>query len=130
MSKFAMLLTAIAAALVTNPTDERAIAQKEVADAALEDLDALKKSLSEAEGFNAELEKENDELRKNVPAVKEEAVKHSFKHDGDEYEVLAHGAVLVIDGEVSRVTAADIAADEKLQKHLVESNSGLISKKA
>jgi heterodisulfide reductase subunit A-like polyferredoxin len=130
MSKFAMLLTAIAAALVTNPTDERAIAQKEVADAALEDLDALKKSLSDAEGYNAELEKENDELRSKVGQEKTEVEKASFKYEGDEYEVLAHGAVLVIDGEVSRVTAADIAADEKLQKHLVESNSGLISKKA
>jgi hypothetical protein len=73
---------------------------------------------------------EVESLKKEKSSAKEEPEVHSFEHAGEQYEILVPNAVVVKDGEVHRLTAADIAATPEIQAHLVEKGSGVIRKKA
>lgn len=119
MSKFATLVTLLGTALAAAPEDVNLKAQKELADAAQEDLDALADR-------NAELELENEEAVAKIAKLSSKpADKVVFEHKGAKYELIA-GKVKLREHGV--VTASDIAASEELQAALVNSQSGLIKK--
>jgi chromosome segregation ATPase len=97
-------------------------------------LQASNASLAQA---NASLAGSIDDMKSQVQAAHEEVEKlrnknakyenPTFKHGDEEYEIVAKNAIVPGHGPV---TAADIAADQDLQKALVEKKSGLIRKKA
>jgi ABC-type taurine transport system substrate-binding protein len=119
MSKFVTLVALLATALAANPEDANLKAQKELADAAQEDLDAQADRI-------AELELENEEAVSKISKLSSQpAEKVVFEHKGAKYELTA-GKVKLREHGV--VTATDIAASEELQAALVNSQSGLIKK--
>lgn len=119
MSKFATLVTLLGTALAAAPEDVNLKAQKELADAAQEDLDAQVDRITE-------IELENEDLLSRIAKLTSQpAEKVEFEHKGSKYAVIARRANVPGHG---LVTAADIAASEELQEALVNSQSGLIKK--
>ena len=99
-------------------TPEQQIAALEIENA------ELKKSAEEMTGVIAEL---NQAVAASDEAQPAEAL--TFKYNKATYTIKAKKFSIKVDGAYVQKTAEDVKSDKELQKLLIDSDSGLISKK-